>query len=249
MTDAKGNVSTMTYDTLGRKTAMHDPDMGNWSYLYDAAGNLTKQTDAKGQVLWFQYDALNRRVQKDFTTQKAVGSGDVRYTYDGSTNNRKGRLQQVVDASGTVVFQYDGLGRITQSDKTLDGTTYTTQSTYDGLGRLLTVTYPSAPAKTISYAYNGPVLDKVFESTTTYIQYINYNAFGQAGTTAYGNGVSTTMTYANASNTVCSQQNFRLCTLKTNGPGSGGGGGGGSIPLIVLWPIFPARRASMAGTT
>jgi YD repeat-containing protein len=129
VTDAKGNVSTMTYDTLGRKTAMHDPDMGNWSYLYDAAGNLTKQTDAKGQVLWFQYDALNRRVQKDFTTQKAVGSGDVRYTYDGSTNNRKGRLQQVVDASGTVVFQYDGLGRITQSDKTLDGTTYTTQST------------------------------------------------------------------------------------------------------------------------
>ena len=227
VTDAKGNVSTMTYDTLGRKTAMHDPDMGNWSYLYDAAGNLTKQTDAKGQVLWFQYDALNRRVQKDFTTQKAVGSGDVRYTYDGSTNNRKGRLQQVVDASGTVVFQYDGLGRITQSDKTLDGTTYTTQSTYDGLGRLLTVTYPSAPAKTISYAYNGPVLDKVFESTTTYIQYINYNAFGQAGTTTYGNGVSTTMTYANASNTVCSQQNFRLCTLKTNGPGSGGGGGGG----------------------
>jgi len=227
VTDAKGNVSTMTYDTLGRKTAMHDPDMGNWSYLYDAAGNLTKQTDAKGQVLWFQYDALNRRVQKDFTTQKAVGSGDVRYTYDGSTNNRKGRLQQVVDASGTVVFQYDGLGRITQSDKTLDGTTYTTQSTYDGLGRLLTVTYPSAPAKTISYAYNGPVLDKVFEGTTTYIQYINYNAFGQAGTTTYGNGVSTTMTYANASNTVCSQQNFRLCTLKTNGPGSGGGGGGG----------------------
>jgi len=227
VTDAKGNVSTMTYDTLGRKTAMHDPDMGNWSYLYDAAGNLIKQTDAKGQVLWFQYDALNRRVQKDFTTQKAVGSGDVRYTYDGSTNNRKGRLQQVVDASGTVAFQYDARGRITQSDKTLDGTTYTTQSTYDGLGRLLTVTYPGAPSKTISYAYNGPVLDKVFEGTTTYIQYTNYNALGQAGTTTYGNGVSTTMTYANASNTVCSQQNFRLCTLKTNGPGSGGGGGGG----------------------
>ncbi len=228
VTDAKGNVSTMTYDTLGRKTAMHDPDMGNWSYLYDAASNLTKQTDAKGQNLWFRYDALNRRTQKDFTTQKTLGSGDVRYTYDGTTNNRKGRLQQVVDASGTVVFQYDGVGRITQTDKTLDGTTYTTQSTYDGLGRLLTVTYPGTPAKTISYAYNGSVLDKVFEGTTTYIQYTNYNALGQAGTTTYGNGVSTTRTYANVNNTVCSQQNFRLCTLKTNGPGSGGGSGSGS---------------------
>lgn len=225
VTDAKGNISTMTYDTLGRKTAVHDPDMGNWSYVYDASGNLTKQTDAKGQVLWFQYDALNRRVQKDFTTQKTLGSGDVRYTYDGTTNNRKGRLQQVVDASGTVVFQYDSVGRILQTEKSLDGTTYTTQSTYDGLDRVLTVTYPGTPAKTISYAYNGPVLDKVFEGTTTYIRYTNYNALGQAGTTTYGNGVSTTKSYANTTNTVCSQQNFRLCTLKTNGPGSGGGGG------------------------
>jgi len=225
VTDAKGNISTMTYDTLGRKTAMHDPDMGNWSYLYDAAGNLTKQTDAKGQVLWFQYDALNRRVQKDFATQKTFGAGDVRYTYDGTTNNRKGRLQQVVDASGTVAFQYDSVGRILQTEKSLDGTTYTTQSTYDGLGRLLTVTYPSIPSKTISYAYNGPVLDKVFEGTTTYIRYTNYNALGQAGTTTYGNGVSTTKTYANTANAVCTQQNFRLCTLKTSGPGSGGGSG------------------------
>lgn len=228
VTDAKGNVSTMTYDTLGRKTAMHDPDMGNWSYLYDVAGNLTKQTDAKGQILWFQHDALNRRVQKDFTTQKTLGSGDVRYTYDGTTHNRKGRLQQVVDASGTVVFQYDGVGRITQTAKILDGTTYTTQNTFDGLSRILTVGYPGTPAKTISYAYNGTLLDKVYEGTTTYIQYTNYNALGQAGTTTYGNGVTTTKTYANTANSVCSQQNFRLCTLKTNGPGSGGGSGSGS---------------------
>jgi YD repeat-containing protein len=29
VTDAKGNVTTMSYDTLSRKTAMHDPDMGD----------------------------------------------------------------------------------------------------------------------------------------------------------------------------------------------------------------------------
>ncbi|RIK57522.1 MAG: hypothetical protein DCC63_13640 [Nitrospira sp.] len=218
VTDAKGNVTTMTYDTLSRKTAMHDPDMGDWSYLYDAVGNLTKQTDAKSQLLWFRYDALNRRTQKDFTTQKSPGAGDVVYTYDGGTYNRNGRLQQVVDASGTVVFRYDALGRITQTDKTLDGTTYTTQSTYDGLGRLLTVTYPGSPTTVMSYAYNGPLLDKVFDSTTTYIQYSQYNALGQAGLTRYGNGVTTTKTYAQTTNTVCSQQNFRLCTLKTAGP-------------------------------
>ncbi len=228
VTDAKGNVTTLTYDEQSRKKNMRDPDMGYWIYGYDANGNLTDQTDAKGQVTWFRYDALNRQVQKDFTTQKALGSGDIRYTYDGTTNNRKGRLQQILDASGTVVFQYDSMGRVLRSDRTLDGVTYTTQNTYDGLGRLLTVTYPGTPVKTIGYAYNGPVLDKVFEGTTTYIQYTNYNPLGQAGTTTYGNGVSTTTTYANANNTVCGQQNFRLCTLKTTGPGSGGGGGGGT---------------------
>ena len=123
---------------------------------------------------------------------------------------------------------------ITQSDKTLDkGITYTTQSTYDGLGRLLTVTYPSTPSKTISYAYNGPVLDKVLKAPLPIFQYTNYNALGQAGTTTYGNGVSTATTYANANNTICSQQNFRLC-LVTNGPGVAVAGGGTSTTYSAL---------------
>ncbi|MCL4371209.1 MAG: hypothetical protein M1380_09925, partial [Chloroflexi bacterium] len=60
VTDAAGNVSTMGYDWLGRKTAMSDADMYNWAYGYDRAGNLTGQTDARGQSLIFAYDELNR---------------------------------------------------------------------------------------------------------------------------------------------------------------------------------------------
>ena len=43
----------MTYDTLSRKIAMHDPDLGDWTYAYDANGNLIQQTDANGQVILF----------------------------------------------------------------------------------------------------------------------------------------------------------------------------------------------------
>lgn len=106
--DAKGNVTTLTYDEQSRKKNMRDPDMGYWIYGYDANGNLTDQTDAKGQVTWFRYDALNRRVQKDFSTQKALGAGDVRYLYDGTTYNRKGRLQQVIDAPAPWPFNMTG---------------------------------------------------------------------------------------------------------------------------------------------
>ncbi|MDI3467377.1 MAG: hypothetical protein OJF50_006198 [Nitrospira sp.] len=131
-----------------------------WNYQYDVVGNLTRQTDAKNQHLWFRYDGLNRRTQKDYTTQKAAGSGDVRYIYDDTvtTSNRKGRLKQVIDAATNVTFEYDALGRISKSTRVLDSTTYVTTSIYDGLGRLKEVTYPTSPAKTVEYLYTGPVL-------------------------------------------------------------------------------------------
>ena len=144
VTDTLGNRTTMTYDTLSRKTSMRDPDLGTWTYAYDRNGNLTRQTDAKGQQTHFRYDALNRRTQKDYGTQKMAGAGNVRYTYDGSRNDhRQGRLQQVTDASGITRFYYDVAGRVTQTDKIVDGTTYTTRSSYDGLGRVTDLTYPA----------------------------------------------------------------------------------------------------------
>ncbi len=205
LTDAKGNQSTMQYDTLSRKTTMHDPDMGDWTYQYDANGNLTLQTDAKTQQIHFQYDALNRRVQKDYGTQKTLGSGNVVYTYDGTTDNRKGRLQQVDDASGTTIFYYDITGRVTKTDKIVDSTTYTTQSAYDALGRVTSLTYPDT--STVTQTYNGPQLQSVQEGTITYASYGGFNALGQPSTLTLGNGVTTAYTY--------DAQNFRLKTLKT----------------------------------
>jgi RHS repeat-associated protein len=220
VTDAKGNQSTMTYDTLSRKTAMHDPDMGNWSYVYDAAGNLTQQNDAKSQAIYFRYDALNRRAQKDYGTQKPLGSGDVRYFYDQTTSNGKGRLTEVQDASGKTTFFYDAMGRTTKSVKCLDdpyacagGTSYPIETTYDLAGRVSTIKYPDLSV--VSYAYNGPLLLKAYEGATTYGQYGGYNALGQPGTLTFGNGVVTTYTYSNTGNPTCSAQNFWLCTLKT----------------------------------
>lgn len=146
VTDALGNRTTMAYDTLSRKTSMRDPDLGTWTYTYDRHGNLIRQTDAKRQQTHFRYDALHRRTQKDYGTQKAAGAGDVRYTYDGS-DHRHGRLAQVVDTSGTTRFYYDRAGRVVQTDKVVDGGTYTTRSAYDGLGRVTHLSYPAAGAK------------------------------------------------------------------------------------------------------
>ena len=233
VTDALGNRTTMRYDTLSRKTQMRDPDLGTWTYQYDLNGNLIRQTDAKRQRVHFHYDSLHRRVQKDYGTRKALGSGDVMYTYDGTTAHRQGRLAQVEDVSGTAQFQYDVAGRVTRTDKWVDSpvgavvpagyptttrtrggtevqaTRYTTTSTYDGLGRVTSLTYPdtSTSPPPVTYTYTGPQLASVQAGTTTYARYSGFNALGQPSTLTLGNGTATTYTY--------DAQNYRLATLRT----------------------------------
>jgi YD repeat-containing protein len=81
-TDPQGNVMSFSYDGLGRKTGMTDPDMGSWSYRYDDNGNLIGQTDAKGQVISMYYDALNRVTVTDLPPA-GPGREDLVNTYDG----------------------------------------------------------------------------------------------------------------------------------------------------------------------
>lgn len=92
--DSQGNETTMTYDSLGRKTSMKDPDMGiwvdssaasktledpsrgvwesnssaytTWDYSYDISGNLMQQTDPRGNTICFYYDGMNRMTDKTY---------------------------------------------------------------------------------------------------------------------------------------------------------------------------------------
>ena len=62
----------MTYDSLSRKTAMSDPDMGNWSYNYDLNGLLTSQTNARSETFTFDYDILSRPITKTYPSGSKV---------------------------------------------------------------------------------------------------------------------------------------------------------------------------------
>ncbi|MBV7326890.1 hypothetical protein KFU94_01250 [Chloroflexi bacterium TSY] len=77
--DATGTpvTSTMEYDSLGRKIAMSDPDMGDWQYAYDVAGNRVLQIDAKGDRVCSYYDELNRLIARG--SMRALPAPTVRH--------------------------------------------------------------------------------------------------------------------------------------------------------------------------
>jgi RHS repeat-associated protein len=101
------------YDRLGRlvKTTLPDPD-GLAStpnglittFVYDAVGNLIRQTNGEGETTRTSYDAQGH------TISETDGNGDTtRYRYDS-----EGNLRAVTDAEQNVTkYTYDGLNRQT----------------------------------------------------------------------------------------------------------------------------------------
>ncbi len=161
--DAHGNVTGITYDNLGRKIAMNDPDMGKWQYGYDSNSNLIWQQDAKNQVISFKYDALNRLINKtDAITGPIVNlpnlmpqaaTFNVNYNFDDTTQSFGiGRLGSVIYDNGSAGFVYDRLGREITSKKTINGINYNVKRQYDALNRLQQLQYPDGSQ--VGYTYN-----------------------------------------------------------------------------------------------
>jgi RHS repeat-associated protein len=203
VTDQKTNVTTLAYDTLGRKTQSVDPDMGTWNYTYDANGNLLTQTDAKGQVLWFKYDGLNRVLEKRQTN--STGALLAAYTYDntGAGSFYKGRLYQVVANGFTRQSTYDTRGRVATEKLLGDAKTWLTSYAYDAMDRVTSVTYPGGNAgqagEVVNNTYNAQGLPATVAGTSTYLSSANYNAFGRIADMTFGNTVKTTYNYYDTS--------------------------------------------------
>ena len=200
-----GGVSKLTYDAQGYVRGIKDPvdtwtwhvkdgfgqivqrlsqAGGNWSYGYDQAGNLTRITDARGVITILTYDALNR-----LKTSKADTEPTTVYTYD---TNRKGYLYQVVDKAGTHTYTRNHAGEITSKVDNVLGVSMMTSFTYDVVGRVDVMTYPSG--LNAQYTYNqfgdterirvwGPNL-----STRDVVHNVLFYPWGPLNKVYYGNG-------------------------------------------------------------
>ncbi|MGI6014415.1 MAG: RHS repeat-associated core domain-containing protein [Oscillospiraceae bacterium] len=138
MTYGNGAVANYTYDIFGRvikQTYSGTNSSGNYSYTYDANGNLwrvTDSTDSNNPVVYnYDYDSLGRLIRsnkkKNGTTQLRTEHlydsenriksqkwelPGKKYTEQYTYNTSNGSLTELKTSAGTISFVYDDLLRL-----------------------------------------------------------------------------------------------------------------------------------------
>jgi len=190
--DPNGHITTFAYDALNRVTGKTDPLGNTWAYAYDLAGNRVSMTDGNGKTTTFEYDAARQLTNIDYPLPDA----DVSFTYKDT-----GQRASMTDGLGTTTWSYDLLGRLT----TVNGPQSTVSYAYDAAGNRTRLTYPDG--KEVTYTYDpANRLTKVADWSGKSTQY-DYDPLGRLLSVLRPNGVDSSYSYDDAG---------RLTTLEHN---------------------------------
>jgi YD repeat-containing protein len=178
-TDARGVVTTYTYDHANRLTGK--------TYTIPSGHNIAAMPNV-------------------CTTSPNGTSANVCYYYDagGAGSYALGRLTSMSDPSGSETSKYDQDGRITQVTKVIGSQTFITSWLHNAAGEATHITYPSGRVVVQTYDNVGqlcataPTSTSCTSTSNTYQNSITYDPFGNQTTFNYGNGVSSSRSYSAA---------------------------------------------------
>lgn len=232
--------TTMTYDALGRKLTMDDPDMGNWTYQYNAASQLIRQeanlAEPEGESICFYYDEFGQ-LERSITPTSAmaacpanVDSAPVTgqnhlatYVYGDSVPNW-GYLREIKwgdsPDQNKDVFTYDSLGRVTLQERFLDGRRYAAQTIqFDSLSRPLQtrLQYPGGQDDVVTIAYDREGANALTMGSTPLVSDIRFNANGQLARLVRNSNVPETLyNYydATSNSSWAGDSNFRMSSIQ-----------------------------------
>jgi RHS repeat-associated protein len=192
-----------TYDAVGRKLTMSDPDKGQWTYAYYSNGELKKQIDAKDQMIEFQYDKLGRTVNHVDCTASATSPcptanqpSNTTWTYDTAPNG-VGQLDNVQDSKTGYVkaLAYDTVGRTVQTViSPAANENYYQRVNFDQYGRVYQQYDASATLNGVTNVYNASgYLTQINDAASNQPYYL-VNAMDAMGhITTESNGAATTV--------------------------------------------------------
>lgn len=150
--DRDGTITTVTFDRLGRKQGLDDPDTGQWTYQVNALGEQVRQIGPRGYCTETLNDPLGRPVRRrDGLSINCGGTWthETIWTYDQTSYGAGAITSEVAsEADGTAVgrtYGYDSFGRPSQVTTTyiddryasgLSTSVYTETTTFDQHGRV-----------------------------------------------------------------------------------------------------------------
>ena len=185
-----------TYDWLGRRLTYAEGELAE-SYTYNG-GNLSTHTQSwsenglpQTKTTHYHYNAhrLDSVCYEDALT--------TIYHY-----NAAGQPDSVYDESGVMCYEYGNMGEVTKETRIYalpflsQPIALSTQYNYDSWGRVQSITYPDG--EVVNYAYDlGGQLERMYNSSYTYLGNVTYDRFGAKVSQEYGNGIATSYSYNN----------------------------------------------------
>jgi len=125
-----------------RRTDIGSPETNGFCERF----HRTVKEEFYGVLTSYAYDSLNRLtgITYNVGTSGVPATAPVSLTYGTSASQfNNGRLITMTDGVGSENYSYNNLGQLTQLQKVIGGTTYTTSYAYNISGELTQITYPS----------------------------------------------------------------------------------------------------------
>lgn len=195
MTGPEGVTTSMTYDRLGRRTTLTDPDSGPHVTHYDAFGDLKDESDANANRTTYDRDVLGR--PRTITTKDGITS----LVWDTAAHGI-GKLAESRSPDGVqMIYRYDPLSRLGEMSSTMAGAPLSLGFTYTAFGRPDVITYPDVPGHLrlkVKYTYTPRGdLQSVEDQGTHRAYWVAQarNALREPTVDVLGNGVTTTRRY------------------------------------------------------
>jgi RHS repeat-associated protein len=206
ITTAVGTIS-MEYDVNGNRTMMTETGISTVNNTYDSYSRPLDET----QTIAGTTVKTSNTYLGDKLTKVSATEGVTNYSYypNGNLQSVDNPIVQSIikDVNGTILqplnagkvidsYQYDSYDRINLITRSIDDRTYTNSMSYDNLGRVLSVSYPSGFS--VSYIYNdqGQMSELHNSNTGALLWKLNTtNAMGQVTQSTAGNGLVTNRTY------------------------------------------------------
>ena len=179
---------SMGYDIFGNKISSSASDIGNYTYEYNAFGELTQSQHGSDTPVTYTYDEGGRVVTG------TLPEITVTTTYDTRFNGAVSRIESTNGHS--IDYYYDAYGRVIREEEVINNKTFITQTTYNALGKVDVVTYPSGLRVRNLYSDNGILTSvKNADSNYSYWTLDTLNARGQIERETLGNGLGIRTAY------------------------------------------------------